>query len=71
MMSNALRSVSAIRRPSSVEPEPAAGTVPDLTHADFEALEHSAETCAPTPAAHHLRASHSGQSSSAWTLPKD
>jgi GntR family transcriptional repressor for pyruvate dehydrogenase complex len=40
--------IYAVRR--LLEPELAAGAVPHLTNADFEALEHSVETCAPTPA---------------------
>jgi GntR family transcriptional regulator, transcriptional repressor for pyruvate dehydrogenase complex len=40
--------IYAVRR--LLEPELAAGAVPHLTDADFEALEHSIETCAPTPA---------------------
>src|ERR1700731_1271325 len=39
--------IYAVRR--VLEPELAAGAVPHLTEADFEALEHSIETCAPTP----------------------
>jgi GntR family transcriptional repressor for pyruvate dehydrogenase complex len=33
-----------------LEPELAAGAVPHLTDADFSALEHSIDTCAPAPA---------------------
>lgn len=40
--------IYAVRR--VLEPELAAGAVAHLTEADFEALEHSIETCAPTPA---------------------
>ena len=40
--------IYAVRR--LLEPELAAGAVPHLTATDFEALEHSIETCAPTPA---------------------
>jgi GntR family transcriptional repressor for pyruvate dehydrogenase complex len=40
--------IYAVRR--LLEPELAAGAVPHLTDADFEALEHSIETCAPAPA---------------------
>ena len=40
--------IYAVRR--MLEPELAAGAVPHLTAADFEALERSIETCAPTPA---------------------
>jgi GntR family transcriptional regulator, transcriptional repressor for pyruvate dehydrogenase complex len=40
--------IYAVRR--MLEPELAAGAVPVLTGADFEALERSIETCAPTPA---------------------
>jgi GntR family transcriptional regulator, transcriptional repressor for pyruvate dehydrogenase complex len=40
--------IYAVRR--MLEPELAAGAVAHLTGADFEALEHSIETCAPTPA---------------------
>jgi DNA-binding FadR family transcriptional regulator len=39
--------IYAVRR--MLEPELAAGAVPHLTEADFEALEHSIETCAPAP----------------------
>ena len=40
--------IYAIRR--MLEPELAAGAVAYLTDADFEALEHSIDTCAPAPA---------------------
>src|SRR5215475_7183669 len=40
--------IYAIRR--ILEPELAAGAVAHLTEADFEALEHSIDTCAPVPA---------------------
>jgi len=39
--------IYAIRR--ILEPELAAGAVAHLTEADFEALEHSIDTCAPAP----------------------
>jgi len=39
--------IYAVRR--VLEPELAAGAVPHLTEADFEALQHSIETCAPAP----------------------
>lgn len=39
--------IYAVRR--VLEPELAAGAVPHLTEADFAALEHSIETCAPVP----------------------
>ena len=39
--------IYAVRR--ILEPELAAGAVPHLTEADFEALERSIETCAPAP----------------------
>ncbi len=40
--------IYAVRR--LLEPELAAGAVPHLTEPDFDALERSVETCAPTPA---------------------
>lgn len=42
-----VRDIYAVRR--MVEPELAAGAVPHLTEDDFEAMEASIETCAPTP----------------------
>jgi len=39
--------IYAVRR--VLEPELAAGAVPHLTESDFEALQHSIETCAPAP----------------------
>lgn len=43
-----VRDIYAVRR--MLEPELAAGAVPHLTKRDFEAMEASIETCAPTPA---------------------